>query len=46
MSRIIVLPFVALMLLGACETVEGFGEDLSTGGRVIQEESNEVQAEL
>ena len=46
MAKIVALPFFALLLLGACETVEGFGQDLSTGGRVIQQESNEVQSEL
>ena len=32
--------------LAACETVEGFGEDIESGGQVIQEQSNAVQDEI
>ncbi len=44
MRRSLALPFLALMLLGACETIQGFGQDVSTGGRVIQQEAAETQA--
>jgi predicted small secreted protein len=32
-----------LSLLAACETVEGFGRDVQTGGAVLQEQAEEVQ---
>jgi predicted small secreted protein len=32
-----------LSLLAACETVEGFGRDVQTGGEVLQEQAEEVQ---
>jgi predicted small secreted protein len=32
-----------LSLLAACETVEGFGRDVETGGEVLQEQAEEVQ---
>ena len=34
----------ALVALSACETMEGFGQDVETAGETIQEESNEAQA--
>lgn len=40
------LVFVAVLSLAACETVEGFGEDVSAGGRAIQDTSNDVQDDL
>lgn len=40
---IAVLAFAAL---AACETIEGFGEDVETGGEAIQQTSREVQSEL
>ena len=42
MTRIM-LTLTALTLLAACETVEGFGQDVETAGEAIQEESNEAQ---
>lgn len=35
---------LAVMALSACETVQGAGRDISTAGRVVQQESAEVQA--
>lgn len=32
------------LALAACETVEGFGEDVETGGEAIQEYSSDVQS--
>lgn len=45
MKRTLLLLTVALGL-SACETVEGFGEDVSAGGRAIEDASNEVQSDL
>ena len=42
MTRII-LTLAALTMLAACETVEGFGQDVENAGEAIQEESNEAQ---
>ncbi|RZW11811.1 MAG: entericidin A/B family lipoprotein [Rhodobacteraceae bacterium] len=36
----------AAFALAACETVDGFGQDVSTGGRAIQNASQEVQEDL
>jgi len=33
-------------VLAACETVEGAGQDISTAGNAISEESQEVQSDL
>jgi len=38
------LALLALIALGACETIEGAGRDISTAGDVIAEESRDVQA--
>lgn len=35
---------LSLFALAACETVEGAGQDISTAGQTIAEESREVQA--
>jgi predicted small secreted protein len=35
--------FLLLSLLAACETVQGFGRDVETGGAVLQEQAEEVQ---
>lgn len=32
-----------LSLLAACETVEGFGRDVETGGEILQEQVEDVQ---
>ena len=37
---------LAVMAVSACETVQGAGRDLSTAGRVVQQESAQVQSEL
>jgi predicted small secreted protein len=37
------IALLLLALLAACETVEGLGRDLETGGEVIQEQAEEVQ---
>ncbi|NND18427.1 MAG: entericidin A/B family lipoprotein [Silicimonas sp.] len=36
----------AAFALAACETVDGFGQDVSTGGQAIQNASQEVQEDL
>lgn len=40
------LLLTAALGLSACETVEGFGEDVSAGGEAIEDVSNEVQNDL
>ncbi|PYE85420.1 entericidin A/B family lipoprotein [Pseudoroseicyclus aestuarii] len=42
MARIITVLF-GLTLLAACETVEGAGQDISSAGNAISQESREVQ---
>lgn len=37
------LALFGIFALGACETVEGAGEDLQQAGQAIEEESNEAQ---
>lgn len=37
---------VAILGLAACQTVEGFGEDVEAGGRVIQDTSDDVQDDI
>lgn len=44
MRYLTLLPLLALMILSACETVEGAGRDLETAGEAITEESQDVQA--
>jgi len=42
-----VSSIVAMMLaLAACETIEGFGEDVETGGEIIQDSAGDVQSDL
>lgn len=46
-----ILKVVALLgLLGAalsaCNTVEGFGEDVQAGGRAVERSANDVQKKL
>lgn len=36
----------AVLALAACETVEGFGRDVETGGEAIQDASEDTQARL
>ena len=38
--------FGLITLLAACETIEGAGQDLENAGEVIQEESNDTQADM
>lgn len=37
------LTLLALMILSACETVQGAGRDLQTAGEAITEESQDAQ---
>jgi entericidin B len=39
----ILTVLLLLSLLAACETVQGFGRDVESGGEVLQEQSQEVQ---
>ncbi len=39
----IVLFFLALVALGACNTVEGAGRDLSTAGHAVTNEAQDAQ---
>lgn len=41
-----IFALIAVLGLTACETIEGFGQDVENGGEAIQETSNEVQAEM
>ena len=45
MIRIIALLSV-VAALAACETVEGFGQDVEAGGEAIQQSAAEVQDDL
>lgn len=40
------IALLALLGLVACETVQGAGRDLETAGEVIQEEAQDVQADM
>lgn len=40
------LTATALLMLAACETVEGFGQDVENTGTLIEEGSEEVQDDL
>ncbi len=40
------VALIAFLGLAACETVEGFGQDVEAGGEAIQDASNEVQEDL
>lgn len=42
MTRIVMI-LLSLGLLAACETIEGFGQDVETAGETIQEEANDAQ---
>ncbi|MEL7253943.1 MAG: entericidin A/B family lipoprotein [Pseudomonadota bacterium] len=44
--RFLPLAFLSLFALAACETVEGFGQDVENGGEALQDASNDVQADL
>lgn len=44
--RIYLTAFVALLGLAACETVEGFGQDVQNTGQVVQSGAQQVQNDL
>lgn len=44
--RLPILTVFALLGLTACETVDGIGQDVQSGGAALSETANEVQAEL
>ncbi|KGJ10432.1 entericidin A/B family lipoprotein (plasmid) [Paracoccus versutus] len=45
MRKIIhVSPLLALLVLAACQTVQGAGRDLQSAGQAISRESQEAQA--
>lgn len=39
-------PFLLLMAVAACETVQGAGRDMQHAGQAITQESREVQSGL
>ncbi len=45
MTRIFLI-FTIPVALAACETVEGFGEDIETGGEALQDSADDVQSDL
>lgn len=44
MIRHMTLPLLALALLGACNTVQGAGEDLQAAGSAVSQEAQEAEA--
>ncbi|MDT1062892.1 entericidin A/B family lipoprotein [Paracoccus sp. CPCC 101403] len=45
MRRLIGLaPFLALLAVAACETVQGAGRDMQAAGQAVTRESREVQS--
>lgn len=38
-----ILALIGLMALGACETVEGFGQDVQTAGSAVSQEAREAK---
>ena len=44
MKLVTLLPLLAILLLSACETVQGAGRDLESAGEAITEESQETQS--
>jgi predicted small secreted protein len=42
----IILTLAALLLLGACNTMRGAGQDVSTAGHAITNEANEAQSQM
>lgn len=42
--RFVSIAILSLFTLAACETVEGFGEDVQNGGEAISDASNDVQS--
>jgi len=45
MTRI-TAPFLLLLALAACETAEGFGQDVSSAGSAISGTANDAEQEL
>ena len=43
MKYLTLVPLLAMMILSACETVQGAGRDLQTAGEAITEESQDAQ---
>ena len=37
---------MTVIALAACQTIEGFGEDVETGGQIIQDTSDDVQDDI
>ncbi|MCE8008599.1 MAG: entericidin A/B family lipoprotein [Aestuariivita sp.] len=37
---------MSVLGLAACETVEGFGQDVQSGGQAISDAANEIQDDL
>ena len=42
-SMLLPLLLLSLFVLSACETVEGFGQDVQSGGQAIEEASEDAQ---
>lgn len=40
------LAIVALLALGACNTMEGLGQDVSTAGDAVTDQARETQQEM
>jgi predicted small secreted protein len=45
-KRVYLLPVLALMMLSACETVQGVGRDVQSGGAALSDSSRQVQSDL
>ncbi len=39
-------PFLFIIVVAACETVQGAGRDMQSAGQAITQESRDVQADL
>ena len=46
MRRWVILPLVGLTFLAACETMQGVGQDIESGGEAISNQAAETQAQL
>ena len=42
----VMMTGLALLALAACETIDGAGQDLSTAGDALSQESREVQNDM
>lgn len=40
------LAFFSVLILTACETADGFGQDVEAGGEAISDVSNDVQQDF